>query len=154
MTTACVDVINGNYVVVNYRFKSIFLDKNCFLLIIIDKKNYWFFSVLYTESFQDQCFNSDNTIMNTRWRMLHHLTTLYLTNSRNNHSLLRLADNGCSLKWLCYGTSLILLFLGGFSRNQCHHPIRRQILHDIVFLSQISQISTIVVLYMSSSDGR
>ncbi len=26
----------------NYRFKSIFIDRNCLLAIIIDKKNYWF----------------------------------------------------------------------------------------------------------------
>ncbi len=26
----------------NYRFKSILIDRNCFLSIIIDKKNYWF----------------------------------------------------------------------------------------------------------------
>ncbi len=48
---------------------------------------------------------------------------------------------------IIFGTGLILLFLGVFSGNQCHHWIRRQILHETVFLSQISQISTMVGLF-------
>ncbi len=61
-----------------------------------------------------------------------------------------LADNACSLKWLCFGTGLIQLFFGVFRGNQCHHVIWRQILHKAVFLSQILQISTMVVLYMNT----
>ncbi len=100
--------------------------------------------------FQNQCFNSDNTIIIWQ-RMLHHPTTLHLIDLKNNHSLMRLANYGCTIKLLCLGTSLILLFFGVFSGNQCRHWIWCQILHEIVFLSQISQISTMVVLYMSPS---
>ncbi len=70
-----------------------------------------------TECFHDQCFNSDNTIMIIQWRILHHPTTLYSIDLTNNHSLMRLADYGCSLKWLCFETGLILLFFRVFSGN-------------------------------------
>ncbi len=101
-----------------------------------------------TECFQDQCFNSDTTIMIIRRRMLHDPTTLYVTDLKNNHSLMRLANYGDSLNWLCFGTDLILLFFGVFSGDQCQHWIRRQILHETVFLSQIL---TMVFLHMNPS---
>ncbi len=44
-----------------------------------------------------------------------------------------------------------MLFFGVFRGNQYHHLIRRQILHETVFLSQISQISTMVLLYINTS---
>ncbi len=55
-----------------------------------------------------------------RQRMSHHSTTLYLTNLKNNlikndHIPMRLADYGCFLKWLRFGTGLILLFFGIFN---------------------------------------
>ncbi len=103
-----------------------------------------------TECFQDHCFNSDNTIIVWR-RMLHHTTTLHFIDLKKNHSLMRMANYGYSLKWLCFGAGLIRLFFVGFSENQCHHQIRCLILHEIVFLSQSSQISTMVILYMSPS---
>ncbi len=43
--------------------------------------------------------------------MLHHLTTLHLVDLKNNRSPMRLADNGCSLKSICFATDLILSFL-------------------------------------------
>ncbi len=42
-----------------------------------------------------------------------------------------------SLRWLCYGTCLFLLFLVVFSGNQCHRQIRCQILHEIVLISNL-----------------
>ncbi len=67
-----------------------------------------------------------------RWRMLHQPTMLHVIDLKNNHSLMRLANYGCSLKWLCFGTGLILLFFGIFGGNQCPHRIRHQIFHETV----------------------
>ncbi len=41
------------------------------------------------------------------------------------------------------------IVFGVFSGNQCHRQIRRQVLHETLFLSQIFQILTMVILYMS-----
>ncbi len=88
-----------------------------------------------------------NAIMIIQQTMLHHLTTLYLTDLKNNHSMMRYANYDCFFNYYFFGIGLILLFFQVFSGNQCHDLIRHQILHETVFLSQISQMSTMVILY-------